>query len=174
MTPEERMDAAVDSYLKVADVLARDVNAILDQETSTGAWRRAYVRTVGAMIAGDSFSIQQMAAIGLETNAPKLTEKEVKALSCDNQHSATDQIKYVLRSAYKMFELDGAPDFGERGWCKAQKFVEKRNKIMHPKSPADIHVSGDEWNDVFEGSKWLIQQHFTLIQRMQEKFGEDS
>lgn len=174
MTPEERMDAAVESYLKVADVLASDVSAIMDQEVDTEAWRRAYIRTVGAMIAGDSYSIQQIAAIGLETDAPKLNAKEVKALSCDSQHSVTDQIKYVLRVAYKMFDLEQPPDFSGPGWDKGQKFVEKRNKIMHPKSPADIHVSEDEWNDAFEGSKWLIQQHFTLIKRMQEKYGEDS
>ncbi|MDO8281715.1 MAG: hypothetical protein Q7U10_03670 [Thermodesulfovibrionia bacterium] len=174
MTPEEKMDAAVESYLKVADVLSGDVNAILDQEADTEAWRRTYIRTVGAMISGDSYSIQQIAAVGLETDVPKLSVKEAKAFSSDNQHSAIDQIKYVLRGAYKMFELEQTPDFSGNGWGMAKKFVDKRSKIMHPKSAADLHVSEEEWKDIFEGSKWLIGEHFALIQRMENKYGEDS
>lgn len=174
MTPQEKMNAAVESYLQVAEVLSSDAYAILDQETETQAWRRSYIRTVAAMIVGDSYSIQQMATIGLETDPSMLSAKEIKALTVDNGNSAADQIKYVLRAAYKMFELEQSPDFSGSGWILAQKFMDKRNKVMHPKIPADLEISEESWKDLFEGSKWLIGEHFELIGRIQKKYDEDN
>ena len=171
MTAQDKMDAAVDSYLQMADVLSSDVNAVLDQKAETEAWRRTFVRTVAALVVGDNFSISQMAAIGLETDASKLSPDEVKALTNEKSNSSTDQIKYVLRSTYKMFELEQPPDFRGKEWGLAKKFMDKRNKVMHPKSVADLHISKTEWDDLFEGAKWLIAEHFALIAKMHKKYG---
>ncbi len=172
MNAQHKMNSAMNNYLQVAEILSNDLMTILEQETECETWKRTYIRHVSAMIEGDSYCFQQMAVIGLEVESPSLTSKEEKALKSSISFSASDQIKYVLRAAYKMFDLGDPPDFSGREWELAKEFFLKRHKLMHPKKLEDIRISGEEWEKLHDGSKWLVAEHFNIVSRLYERYAK--
>ena len=170
-TAQERMDAAFDNYFALSKVLQDDLGVMLDIESDSQHWRRNYIRVSASLIEGYAHCLREMCAVSFECVAPEIGKKEAEVLRSERSFDANERIKVTLRVAYKLFELQPAPNFGGSEWPRAQRVLEKRHLLMHPKNPADLEVPDYLWNELRGDVTWLIEQLFNFIAALQEKHG---
>ena len=170
-TAQERMDAAFDNYFALSEVLRDDLGVMLDIESDSQHWRRNYIRVSASLIEGYAHCLREMCVVSFECVAPEIGKKEAKVLRSERSFDANERIKVTLRVAYKLFELQPAPNFGGSEWPCAQRVLEKRHLLMHPKNPADLEVPDYLWNELRGDVTWLIEQLFNFIAALQEKHG---
>ena len=168
---QERMDAAFDNYFALSEVLRDDLGVMLDIESDSQHWRRNYIRVSASLIEGYAHCLREMCAVSFECVAPEIGKKEADVLRSEQSYDANERIKVTLRVAYKLFELQPAPNFGGSEWPRAQRVLEKRHLLMHPKNPADLEVPDYLWNELRGDVTWLIEQLFNFIAALQEKHG---
>lgn len=171
LTPQARMDAAFENYSALSDVLRSDLIALLDSESASQHWRRNYIRVSASLIEGYAHCLREMCAVSFECIAPEISQKEAEVLQEERNFSANERIKLTLRVAYKLFELQPAPNFGGPEWPRAQRVLAKRHLLMHPRSPADLEVTEESWGELREDTTWLIGQLFNFIAALQTKHG---
>jgi len=169
VSPQERMDAAFDNYLKLSKVLQADMTALLDSESNTQHWRRNFIRSSAALIEGEAHCLREICAISFECTAPKITSKEAKVLRSEKGFDAEDRIRLTLRAAYKLFELVPEPNFSGNEWLRAQRVLRKRHLLMHPKTPIDLDVHADLWSETRDDVVWLVEQFFNIFSMLQQK-----
>ena len=165
----ERMDAAFGNYLKLSKVLQADMTSLLKSGGDTQHWRRNFIRASAALIEGDAHCLREMCAISFECAAPEINAKEADVLRAEKGFSANDRIKLTLCAAYKLFELAPAPNFGGNEWPRAQRLLNKRHLLMHPKTPIDLEVPDDQWNEIRDGVVWLIKQFSSFLSLLEQK-----
>lgn len=163
MSPQEKMDSAFDNYLELSKILQEDINTILDSEVSSQYSRRNFLRTSSALIEGYTHCFRDMCAVSFECSAPEISEKEAKALKLEKEFSAADRIKFTLRAAHKIFEVEPAPDFTKGEWENVRKVFEKRGSLMHPKTRSDLEISDNLWEEIYKGVTWIFEQLFNFI-----------
>lgn len=168
---QERMDAAFDNYFALSKVLQDDLGVMLDIESDSQHWRRNYIRVSASLIEGYAHCLREMCAVSFKCVAPEIGKKEAEVLRSERSFDANERIKVTLRVAYKLFELQPAPNFGGSEWPRAQRVLEKRHLLMHPKNPADLEVPDYLWNELRGDVTWLIEQLFNFIAALQEKHG---
>ena len=147
------------------------MSALLDCETGTQHCRRNFIRVSASLIEGYAHCLRELCAVSFKcSTVPKITKKEAKVIESEKECSAVDRIKFSLRADYKLFELTPAPDFGNRKWLNASCLWEKRNGLMHPKTPADLELADVSWNKLYDGVVWLMEQLFKFFSLLQEKY----
>jgi len=166
-----RMDAAFDRYFAMSNALQDDVGAILRTGDGSQSFRRNFVRAACALGEGYASCFREICGIGLETGPGDLTANEVKALRDERALDSVERTKFTLRAAYKMLQLPELPNFGDVGWVNAQVLLSKRDCLMHPKSMDDLTVSDAQWDEIYEGARWLFVQLFGLIDQLRVKHG---
>jgi len=172
--PQDRMDAAFDNYVALTNLLREDLVSLLDSESNSLHWRRNFIRVSASLIEGHVHCLREIWVVSFDCLAPSIHPKEAEALCSEGKFSANERLKFTLRAAYKLFELQPAPNFGGLEWCRALRVLEKRHLLMHPKNPADLHVSKHLWADLYSGVTWLIEQLFTFISALEKKHGQSS
>jgi uncharacterized protein with von Willebrand factor type A (vWA) domain len=170
-TPQQKMDAAFDNYFELSRILQNDMNALLDGENESESWRRNFIRASAALIEGYAHCLREMCAVSFECVAPELSKKETEVLRPESSLDANERIKLTLRAAYKLFELQPAPNFGGSEWLKAQRVLGKRHLLMHPKIPADLVITDQLWSELRTDVTWLMEQLFSIFSLLQRKHG---
>ncbi len=163
------MDAAIDNYFALSDVLREDLLALLETESDSQHWRRNYVRVSASLIDGYAHCLREMCAVSLECVAPEISENEFEVVRSERSFSANERIKLTLRAAYKLFELQPAPNFGGREWRRAKRILETRNHLMHPKAPVNLEITNELWSELRGDVTWLVEQLFDFITALQKK-----
>jgi hypothetical protein len=171
-TPQELMDAAFDNYFALSDMLMDDLNALLESESNSQHWRRNFIRVSASLIEGYGYCLREMCAVSFVCVAPEISQKEEKVLRSEQALEANERIKRTLRVAYKLFELQPAPNFGGSEWPRAKRVLQKRHLLMHPKSTDDLDISDDLWKELREDATWMIKQFFDFISAMQQKYSQ--
>lgn len=167
-TPQERMDAAFENYFALSDGLRDDLLALLESESESQHWRRNFIRASASLIEGYAHCLREMCAVSFECIAPEVNKLESEVICSEQSFSANERIKLTLRAAYKLFELQ-PPNFGGAEWPRAQRVLEKRHLLMHPKAPADLQIPDALWLELREDVAWLIEQLFNFIAALQAK-----
>lgn len=165
------MDAAFDNYFQLSNILQADMNVLLDGENDSQHWRRNFIRASASLIEGYAHCLREMCAVSFECVAPEISKKESEVLQSERGFDANERIKLTLRVAYKLFELQPAPNFGGSEWPRAQRVLEKRHLLMHSKSPADLQVADNLWDELRGDVTWLIEQLFNFMSALEKKHG---
>ena len=169
LSPQARMDAAFDNYLEMSALLRSDLIEMLESESQSQHWRRNYVRVVASLTEGLAHCVREMCSVSFDCVAPKISSSERRLLLEEEKVGAIDRIKLTLCVAYKLFELQPTPNFGGPEWPRAKRAFEKRNALMHPKTPADFEVADDLWVELQSGVAWLIEQLFNFSAALHKK-----
>lgn len=172
---QEQMDAAFENYFPLSKMLISDLRALLGDEHEDQHWRRNFVRASAALIEGYAHCLREIGVIRLKCgSAPELSTKEMKVLLCESSFDANERVKYILKAAYKFFELSPAPNFGGAEWARAQRVLRKRHRLMHPKILSDLEVPNESWEEMREDVDWLFKQFFGIFEQLQRRHGESS
>lgn len=168
---QEKMDAAFDNYFALSDILRSDLSDLLGSENDSQHWRRNFVRVSASLIEGYVHCLREMCAVSFECLTLSINQKETEVLRSERGFDANERFKLTLRVAYKLFELEPAPNFGGSEWVRSRRVLEKRHLLMHPKSPADLEIPDDLWVELREDVVWLVEQLFKFIAALHEKHG---
>jgi hypothetical protein len=168
---QQRLDAAFDNYFTLSDTLREDLLVLLEDESESQHWRRNYIRVSASLIEGYAHCLREMCLVSLECVAPEISESEAKIVRSERSFNANERIKLTLRAAYKLLELQPAPRFGGHEWLRAQRVLDRRHLLMHPKTPADLEITNELWLELREDVTWLIEQIFNFIAAFQAKHG---
>ena len=163
------MDVAFDNYISLTNLLREDLVSLLDSESNSQHWRRNFIRVSASLIEGHVHCLREICVVSFDCLAPSIHPKEAEALCSEGKFSANERLKFTLRAACKLFELQPAPNFGGLEWFRARRVLEKRHLLMHPKSPADLHVLDDLWADIFGGVNWVCEQLFGFVAALEKK-----
>jgi hypothetical protein len=75
-------------------------------------------------------------------------------------------VKFTLATLARTTTDGYEPAFSDNGWRQFQLAVDIRNRLMHPKSLSDCHVSDDEFTDAGGGVRWVISTVLALHNAM--------
>jgi hypothetical protein len=170
LTPQQKMDAAFDNYFALSRVLQEDMTALLDSENQTQHWRRNFIRASASLIEGYAHCLRDMCMVSFECIAPEIGKREAEVLQSERGFDTNERIKFTLRVAYQLFQLEPAPNFGGNEWPRAQLVLSKRHLLMHPKTSGDLEVSDEIWNEMRDDIAWLMEQLFNFFSLLQEKY----
>ena len=167
-TPQQLFDAAFDNYIEMSCVLRDDLKALQKTQSVEQHWKRNFIRASAALFEGYTYCLREMCMVSFKCEAPKLNKEQTAVLKDERNFSAQDRIRLTLRAAYRLFELEPAPEFGDAGWTRAQGIFQKRHLLMHPKTATDLAVDDRCWIKSRDGVAWLLGQFiqfFVLLQR---------
>jgi hypothetical protein len=168
---QQQMDAAVDKYFAMSEILQSDMEALLADGSDTQSSRRNFIRAAASLIEGYTHCFREMCQVGLATGAVTLTPNEASVLTTERGFGSAERTKLTIRATYKLFELPEVPDFGVRGWQGAVALLDKRDSLMHPKSVEDLDVSEAQRHAVHEGAIWILKQLFGFMSQLARVHG---
>lgn len=167
------MDAAFENYFALSYLLRDDLVALLETESESQHWRRNYIRVSASLVEGYAHCLREMCAVSFECVAPSISKREAEVIGCERSFDANERIKLTLRVAYKIFELQTAPNFGGPEWLRARRVLEKRHLLMHPKTPADLEIPDCLWDELRGDVTWLVEQLFNFVAALQKNTTPD-
>lgn len=168
---QKQMDDAFDNYFAVSEALKADVTALLREDLLDQSPRRNFIRAAAALMEGYAHCFRCLCQVGIASGPGQLSKKEFQVLRNEKDFSSSQRLKLTLRATYKLFELSSAPDFGDSSWENTQLLLDKRDKVMHPKSAKDIEVSDELWILIHEGAVWGFTQLFGFIEKLAREHG---
>jgi hypothetical protein len=159
---------------ELATVLLDDVYAFIkdDPNITDERQRRAFVRSVFAMVEGLTFATKQTILTDYETHLRPseiaLIKEETFELDDNGRPKARPLFLQLPRNVRFMFDLlvrfRGIPlqlQIGGRGWQSFLAAIQVRNRLMHPKQNGDLTVTDAELQVVHLAFRWFVG-HFTL------------
>jgi len=139
MNHENKFENALLSFLSLSTVLDNDLYDLLKHNDKSDSWKRNIIRTSVSLIEGYCHCFKEFCQVALDTGE-KLSKKRLKAIVNERDCSANERIKLTIQSAYAMFEIEQNSGFSGEEWCKAKDVIEKRSKLMHPKTVEDLEM----------------------------------
>lgn len=163
-------DARYRNYLDLMNLMEEDLIALKTNKNDSLSWKRNFIRAGTELIEGfiDCIKALCKTTLKLSPNDPNLTltSAELTSLYSNEYMNTKERVKMILEVSYKMFEFKRAPDFSDTGWEKAQKFLRKRDELMHPRNVGSLNMADSDWNELNEGFNWLadccINFHYLL------------
>ena len=123
--------------------------------------------------------------LGLGLPAPGLAQAQLPSeaelfVLLDKSHTVDDMGKIQTKDAFtpleraiklafdvtaRQFQVDYQPDYGNSGWNALKLGVKVRNRLVHPKSVADLEVTDEEISIVTEANSWFILSTLELTKQ---------
>lgn len=157
-----------DAFHELFVALIADVERYAhDTDKENAHFRRAYVRSVFALIEGTTFRMKQLA---LDYNVDRLSSAEITLLQ-EESYSLGDtgqlrvrqahlqclpNVRFAFRSLAKARGIDFRPNVSGKGWEALRESVRVRDRLMHPKDPKDLLVSDEERDLVSKAFRWFV------------------
>lgn len=148
------------------DALAARNEVAMDDAQSR---RRAYVRAAFAAIEALTYSLKQ-SALATARREPGLFSPGEIALLSDESYglshsgkvvaspkylSTPDNFRFAVDMAMKATLKGFSLHVGVSGWEALKKATKLRNRLVHPKSAAEMHVTDEEMGAVDEAFFWV-------------------
>lgn len=173
-------------FLSVRDVAESDLDFLTDlldagakslpgdSAHKIQAIRRLYVRTVVSAVESAMATFRQEAL----TVPSKFTQGELLLLKgvsyelADNGRVVEKQVNTSFLSAFrfsfrmlaKARGLKAEPDYSQSGWQALQHTVKLRNRLTHPKSVVEMHVSDKDMVQVDAAEIWFRLANHALLE----------
>jgi hypothetical protein len=169
---------AVDQLKRVYTILNADLKAAQSAtlRDPTEFNKRTLVRTCAALVEGLAYQLRQVTLASLKntqllTLGDRATLTEVKyQLSAqgtvqerDNFQSTLPQLLFSLRIYAKNHGADFDPNTSDNGWNCLRKAFALRDRLMHPKSLADLEVTDGDGEEFAAGVQWWDSQILQLF-----------
>lgn len=125
--------------------------------SDTGSNRRSLVRVLFALVEGMISVMGQTSLAFHYLGAVKLTNREVEILEDRRRPKLTKRVRCALECYARVFRVPSRLDVDSDGWRAFRGAVKVRNRITHPRRPADCNISDDDLREVRTAADWFIQ-----------------
>jgi hypothetical protein len=160
-----------------------DLGKLALEENKTDCNKRAFTRAGFAMIEGNVFNLKQIALKLSEHGKGNFSTAELAMLeehnfSLKDNGKAEVQIKFIalapnLRFAFsacaRAFGVQHELKVDDEGWQSFQEALRIRNRITHPKSVEDLHLSEKDVDHVEASVRWFLRNKGNLIQKLVDR-----
>lgn len=149
-------DLSGDLHETFLQVLVADVIRAMEREPAEQSNRRDLIRASFAAIEGLVWIYRnhvEGVAKDIDEISP-LTESGVTKPE-DKFLTTIAMIKCTTNKAQKL-SPDLKVDFGVQGWADLVKFIKIRNRITHPKTLAELHISDNDLDVAQSAFFWLL------------------
>jgi hypothetical protein len=153
---------------------------------------RAVLRTLFAWVEATVFALKRIALKTTEHkelfSPAELAMLHEHSYDLDEKGKAKIQTKFIplpknLRFAFescsRAFGIRNTLDVGNTGWDSFQKAIEMRNRITHPRTPEDLHISDEDFAQIELAISWfshnvreLINQLVARLERLKKPFDD--
>lgn len=164
---EDNLYVAFLNGMKLTNILMKDLEELFKIEANDESWYRNFIRCSASLIDGFIWSLKEIALVALDMyTCPEInietgelfTNKEAKALLEPDALGAKERIKFTLRIAYNVLQLEPLPNFSSKEWEEVLSLIDKRNELMHPKNPESLKISSDSFEQYRSSVKWLLNE----------------
>lgn len=186
LIPDEKLnelvllEARLNSHTRLVSNLGQDYDVVLNDlnvDSSDQLKRRTLVRTLFAMIEGVLYVFKQFVLVQHEHGSLELSPAEYALLTEESYdlrengriRTSSKFIKLTtnLKFSFSIFaeKLVGQQfeiDTNTQDWANVVRAVEVRNRLMHPKSEADLQVSDLELDYIKTTAHWF-NNHFQQL-----------
>jgi len=66
-----------------------------------------------------------------------------------------ERMLFVLKMAAKILNPDAMPNTNDSNWANVKSFIKIRNRLTHPKSLSDLHITDNEVDDLNGAQDWV-------------------
>lgn len=161
-------------------MLGDDVRAAMGRRAQSDSQqsRRDVVRTIWAANEGLIWVLREHVTdcadmtYGLEAQEAAVLSETIYNVTSNGKISSQakfvpllDMFRLLGRIAARI-EPDAAIDFGTTGWDSLVKSQRIRNRITHPKSRQDLHLTDDDIFATELGFFWLVEQAVDCMEKM--------
>ena len=160
-----------EDYFLLSEVLKLDLDKLLDEESDSQIWRKNFVCTSWPMIEAYSNTPRNLCSVLDKHSEFDKSKRQRHLLANKANFSSVQRIKETLKLAFKIYELDEKPVFGDQNWQKLQKAVKVRNSITLPNSSNDLQITDKDWGLIYEGIIWLMRELFSFFDQVHSKYG---
>ncbi len=160
---------AVDELKKTFKILAEDVeeSRAYGEQNPTPFAHRTLLRTHFALIEGMTYRFRQVALAAakygifnpaeialLREESYHLNDKS-QVETRDNWLRLLPSIIFSMRYYARVHGAPFEPDTGDNGWASMRKYKKLRDRLTHPKSSADLELSGSELEIATKAATWF-------------------
>jgi len=164
MNHEDKLERALLNFLSLSTVLDNDLCDLLKHDYKSDSWKRNIIRSSVTLIEGYCHCFKEFCQVALDTGA-QLSEKRLKAIVNEGGCSATERIKLTIQSSYDVFEIEQNSGFSCEEWRKAKDAIEKRSKLMHPKTVEDLKYLTQIGKNITKVLHGLSMYHLHLLKK---------
>ncbi len=164
----------------LGDVLSADIKFASQLRGPTDARaepRRVYVRAVFALVDGMTAAHKRLALAEHARGTVAFSAGEVallrgvtyelsesgKAIECRKRLGFPANVKLGLRALARALSGEDDVDFSTRGWKALFEGSRIRNRLTHPRTPADLDVSIEDMDVVAEGLYWFWAEFGRIV-----------
>ncbi len=170
--------------IQFADDAGVAENAVDAEDTQYN--RRAFVRTLFALIEGTVFFLKQTTFSTASSGARRLRADEglllldstVELSSGGRPQLKTkfirveDNLRFAVRMLNKVYDLDLDLKVGSKQWENFKSAIEVRNRITHPKSIEDFAIDNEDLQIMRDLRSWFCRFIADAIRGINEKISK--
>jgi len=75
----------------------------------------------------------------------------------------TKNLRFAFSTCSRAFSIANTLNVGDARWDSFQKAIEMRNRITHPRTPEDLHLSDEDFEQIKFALFWFSENYRTLI-----------
>lgn len=138
--------------------------------------RRAYVRTLFALIEGMVYQMKKVALCAYESDQVEFTDAEISILkeetyeltkkgaakSVQRYPKTLENIRFSFYAYAKVFKSNFILDVDNNGWQSLNEVMKIRNRITHPKNIKDISISDKDIKVIDQAAKWFQENSVSI------------
>ncbi|HZL78243.1 MAG TPA: hypothetical protein VFC17_05270 [Candidatus Limnocylindrales bacterium] len=79
-----------------------------------------------------------------------------------------DNIKFLIKTFHAAIELESKIDFQSEGWDRMKKTRGIRNRLTHPKTPADLNISDEDIKTAGLAIGWYQATVSSMLDRLEK------
>jgi hypothetical protein len=171
---------------RLFDLLAKDTIAVAGKSKKrlSQTKRRSFIRALFAWIEADTFNRKQIALLlhhegQVDFSAAELALLREEHYDLDPKGQARTQQKFLrlaenrrfgVRCFCKATGIDYNVETGNQGWEGFLRSIKLRNRITHPKNPADLFVSDNDLQGIWNTFLWFKNNSQQISQKLSEKY----
>lgn len=134
--------------------------------------RRTGIRTFGAHVEGVLHRMKQIALETAVVTKVEFTEGEVKKLKGEERKDFGENFRFTINIYARAFRTDfELPDRNNSpGRRSFNTVIGIRDRLMHPKTAADFHITDDETNHAVGAWEWFQSELGKLLNSTMKSF----
>jgi len=187
MTEEQKQKAkelhkSIKSLMQALQILREDVRFAERQPDQHKAsheqtCRRSLIRCVCAIVEGTLSLMKAATSPAADFFCVNLSTKEIELAKGQSVNTGKpipflpfqENVKETLKIFMKAHGVQMAINYNDSGFEDLRGMFKLRNKLMHPKTLDDIHVSDEAFKTSIRGSNWFDSIGVAIMKQSMEK-----
>jgi hypothetical protein len=78
----------------------------------------------------------------------------------------TKNVRFAFETCSRAFGIRNTLNVGDSRWDSFQRAIDMRNRITHPRTPEDLHLSDEDFAQIELAISWFSDSHTELVNQL--------